>query len=294
MTGNPDAIASSKTIGPVSWSPSSLVIHGAKKILARPNNRRISSRSCQPSSLILFVTPFAALLSYSFTGSQGSYAVQNFQYVFGSFGNNLWWSFKISGLTLLLDLFIALPASYALVRYPFPGKQVLFSALTLPLYVPGAVIGIALVLTYNFTYHLTSSIWGLVMAMTVGTFPLMLTPIVVALKDLPVAFEEAAQCLGATKWQTYWRVVFPLIGPGISAGLLLSFIIVFNEYLVTLFVHPPGVTTAPLRVFNLVRTAGLLPTTAALAVTMQLISFVAVLAFFRIFGTRYLKGTYLI
>jgi len=122
----------------------------------------------------------------------------------------------------------------------------------------------------------------------------MLTPIVVALKDLPIVFEEAAQCLGATKWQTYWRVVFPLIGPGISAGLLLSFIIVFNEYLVTLFVHPPGVTTAPLRVFNLVRTAGLLPTTAALAVTMQLISFVAVLAFFRIFGARYLKATYLI
>jgi len=244
--------------------------------------------------LLLFVTPFLALLGYSFSGPQGSYAIQNFQYVFGSFRNNLLWSFKISALTLLLDLIIALPAGYALVRYPFPGKRILFSALTLPLYVPGAVIGIALVLTYNFTYHMITSIWGLVFAMTVGTFPLMLTPIVVALKDLPIAFEEAAQCLGATKWQTYWRVVFPLIGPGISAGLLLSFIIVFNEYLVTLFVHPPGVTTAPLRVFNLVRTAGLLPTTAALAVTMQLISFFAVLAFFRIFGTRYLKGTYLI
>jgi hypothetical protein len=49
-----------------------------------------------------------------------------------------------------------------------------------------------------------------------------------------------------------------------------------------------------LRVFNLIRTAGLAPTTAALAVTMQLISFAAVLAFFRVFGTRYLKGTYLI
>jgi hypothetical protein len=47
-------------------------------------------------------------------------------------------------------------------------------------------------------------------------------------------------------------------------------------------------------VFNLVRTAGLAPTTAALAVTMQLISFAAVLLFFRVFGTRYLKGTYLI
>jgi putative spermidine/putrescine transport system permease protein len=244
--------------------------------------------------LVVFVLPFTALLVYSFTGPGGTYAVENFQYVLGSFGENLWWSFRISGLTLILDLVIALPAAYAIVRYPLPGKRLLFSAITLPLYVPGAVIGLSLVLTYNFTYHLTTSVWGLVLAMTVGTFPLMLTPIVVALKDLPLVFEEAAECLGATRWQTFRKIVFPLIGPGVSGGLMLSFIIVFNEYLVTLFVHPTGITTAPLRVFNLIRTAGLAPTTAALAVTMQLISFAAVLLFFKVFGTRYLRGTYLI
>jgi putative spermidine/putrescine transport system permease protein len=244
--------------------------------------------------LLVFVLPFSALLLYSVTGPGGTYAVQNFQYVMGSFGENLFWSLRIAALTLVIDLVVALPAAYALVRYPFPGKRALFSVLTLPLYVPGAVIGISLVLTYNFTYHLTTSVWGLVLAMAVGSFPLMLTPIVVALKDLPLVFEEVAECLGASRWQAYWRIVFPLIGPGVSAGMMLSFIIVFNEYLVTLFVHPTGITTAPLRIFNLVRTAGLLPTTAALAVTMQLISFAAVLLFFRVFGSRYLKGTYLI
>lgn len=244
--------------------------------------------------LFVFVLPFLTLLGYSLTGPGGTYAVQNFQYVLGSFGDNLRQSFLVAGLTLVINLLIALPGAYAIVRYQFPGKRTLYSLVTLPLYVPGAVIGISLVLIYNFTYHLTTSIWGLVFAMAVGTFPLMLSPIVVALKDLPIAFEEAAACLGATRLQTFWRIVFPLIGPGVSAGMMLTFIIVFNEYLVTLFVHPPNVTTAPLRVFNLVRTAGLAPTTAALAVTMQLISFGAILVFFKVFGTRYLKGTYLI
>jgi putative spermidine/putrescine transport system permease protein len=244
--------------------------------------------------LFVFVLPFLTLLGYSLTGPGGTYAIQNFQYVLGSFGDNLRQSFIVAGLTLVINLLIALPGAYAIVRYQFPGKRTLYSLVTLPLYVPGAVIGISLVLIYNFTYHLTTSIWGLVFAMAVGTFPLMLSPIVVALKDLPVTFEEAAACLGATRLQAFWRIVFPLIGPGVSAGLMLCFIIVFNEYLVTLFVHPPNVTTAPLRVFNLVRTAGLAPTTAALAVTMQLISFAAILVFFRVFGTRYLKGTYLI
>jgi putative spermidine/putrescine transport system permease protein len=244
--------------------------------------------------LIVFVLPFLTLLGVSFKGAGGTYAVQNFQYVLGSFGDNLWWSFRVSGLTLAINLAVGLPAAYSVVRYQFPGKRLLYSFLTMPLYVPAAVIGISLVLVYNLSYHLTTSVWGLVFAMAMGTLPLMLTPIVVALRDLPIAFEEAAACLGATRWQTFWRIVFPLIGPGVSAGLMLTFIIVFNEYLVTLFVHPPSVTTAPLRVFNLVRTAGLAPTTAALAVTMQLISFAAVLLFFRVFGTRYLKGTYLI
>ena len=263
----------------------------------RFSRRRISALAAHAYIwivLLVFVLPFLTLLGYSLTGPGGTYAVQNFQYVLGSFGDNLRQSFLVAGMTLIINLIVALPGAYAVVRYTFPGKRVLFSLLTLPLYVPGAVIGISLVLIYNFTYHLTTSIFGLVFAMAVGTFPLMLSPIVVAMKDLPLSFEEAAACLGATRWQTYWRVVFPLIGPGVSAGLMLCFIIVFNEYLVTLFVHPPNVTTAPLRVFNLIRTAGLAPTTAALAVTMQLISFGAILVFFKVFGTRYLKGTYLI
>jgi putative spermidine/putrescine transport system permease protein len=245
--------------------------------------------------LLIFVAPFLALLNYSLQkGTTGVYTLSNFGYIFGSFTDNLLTSLRVSALAISLNLLITLPAAYALVRFEFPGKRMILSALTLPLYTPAPVLGLGLVLAYNFTYRLTNSIWGLVFAMVVGTFPLMLIPIIVAMKDLPLVFEEAAQCLGANRWQTYFRIVLPLIGPGISAGILLSFIIVFNEYLVTLFVAAPGVTTAPLRVFNLVRTAGIQNTTAALAAFMQIVSFTAVIFFFRFFGSRYLKGTYLI
>ncbi len=245
--------------------------------------------------LLLFVAPFLAVLNYSLQkGATGTYTLSNYSYVFGSFSNNLLTSFKVSGLAISLNLLITLPSAYTIVRHQFPGKQIILSGLTLPMYTPAPVLGISLVLVYNFTFHLTASIWGLIFAMVVGTFPLMLIPIVVAMKDLPLVYEEAAQCLGATRLQTYFKVVLPLIGPGISAGILLCFIIVFNEYLVTLFVAPPAVQTATLRVFNLVRTAGIQNTTAALAAFMQIVSFTAVIIFFRVFGSRYLKGTYLI
>jgi len=245
--------------------------------------------------LLIFVAPFLALFHYSLQkGTSGIYTLSNYSYIFGSFVDNLLTSLKVSALAISLNLLITLPAAYALVRFEFSGKRMILSGLTLPLYTPAPVLGLSLILAYNFTYHLTNSIWGLVFAMVVGTFPLMLIPIVVAMKDLPLVFEESALCLGATRWQTYCRIVLPLIGPGISAGILLSFIIVFNEYLVTLFVAPPNIQTAPLRVFGLVRTAGIQNTTAALAAFMQIVSFTAVILFFRFFGSRYLKGTYLI
>ena len=61
--------------------------------------------------------------------------------------------------------------------------------------------------------------WGLVLAMAVGTFPLMLTPIVVALKDLPLEFEEAARCLGATALADLPQDRLPAHRPGrVGAG----------------------------------------------------------------------------
>lgn len=248
---------------------------------------------------LIFVLPFIALFQYSLRQSgrislEG--IVSNYSYIFGTFRDNLFTSLQVSALAIVINFLIALPAAYAIVRYTFPGKRFLLSLLSLSLYVPAAVLGFGLLLTYNFGHIFIGSIWGLVFAMAVGSYPLMLTPLIVALKDLPPSFEEAARCLGASRRQVLTRIVLPLIGQGIAAGVLLCFIIIFNEYLVTLFVvgTSPTIQTAPLQVFGLVRTAGLQNSTAALASTMQIISFVVVIMFFRVIGTRYLKGTYLI
>ncbi len=248
---------------------------------------------------VIFVLPFFAIFKYSlWKGNTLSLdgILGNYQFVFGSFLTNLQNSLMVSVTAISISFLISLPAAYAIVRYTFPGKRLLLTFLSISLYVPAVTLGLGLILLYNFGHLFLGSIWGVVFAMVVGTYPLMLTPLIVALKDLPPSFEEAAYCLGASRWQVLSRVVLPLIGQGIAAGVLLSFIIVFNEFLVTLFVvgTMPSLQTAPLRIFGLIRTAGLLNTTAALAATMQIVSFVVVIVFFRMIGTRYLKGTYLI
>ncbi len=243
--------------------------------------------------MLIFVLPFLTTFFYSLRTADGI-SLRPYQHVFGSFKDNLVLSFEVTVISIVLNLLLALPAAYAIVRFPIPGKGFLLSVLNLALYTPAAVMGISLVIVYNFLFHIAQTLTGLIGAYVVGTYPLMLIPIIVALRDLPQVYEEAARCLGANRLQTLFRVELPLLGPGISAGILLTFVIVFNEFLVTLFVAGPGNTTAALRVFNLTRTAGIQPSTAALASTMQIVSFVVVIAFFRFFGSRYLKGTYLI
>jgi putative spermidine/putrescine transport system permease protein len=238
--------------------------------------------------------PFLATLFYSLQQVGGGWSLDAYQYVLGSFRDNLILSFETTVATIVINLLIAIPAAYAIVRFPIPGKSFLLSVLNLSLYTPAAVMGVSLVIAYAFLFHIPQTLIGLVAAYVVGTFPLMLVPIIVALRDLPLVFEEAARTLGASRMQSFFRIELPLLGPGISAGILLTFVIVFNEFLVTLFVAGPETTTAALRVYNLTRTAGFQPSTAALASTMQIVSFLVVLIFFQVFGSRYLKGTYLI
>jgi putative spermidine/putrescine transport system permease protein len=242
----------------------------------------------------IFALPFLTTLAFSLETPDGGHSLTAYHYVFGTFKSNLLLSLEATILTIVINLLVSIPAAYAIVRFPVPGKRFILSLLNLALYTPAAVMGISLAIAYAYFFKIPHSFVGLIAAYVVGTYPLMLIPIIVALRDLPVTFEEAARCLGANRLQSLFRIELPLLGPGISAGILLTFVIVFNEFLVTLFIAGPNTTTAALRVYNLSRTAGFMPSTAALAATMQLVSFLVVLIFFRVFGSRYLKGTYLI
>jgi putative spermidine/putrescine transport system permease protein len=244
--------------------------------------------------MLLFALPFLTTFAYSLKKPEGGLGLGSYDYVFGSFQDNLLLSIKLTVMTIVLNLLISIPAAYAIVRHWIPGKGLLLSTLNLSLYTPGAVMGISLNITFAYLFHIQHSTTGLLAAYVVGTFPLTLVPIIVALRDLPMVYEEAARTLGANRLKSFFRIELPLLGPGISAGILLSFVIVFNEFVVTLFVAGPTKSTAALRVYNLTRTAGFQPSTAALAATMQLVSFIVVLLFFKFFGSRYLKGTYLI
>ncbi|UMG93816.1 sulfate ABC transporter permease subunit [Nocardioides sp. TF02-7] len=124
--------------------------------------------------------------------------------------------------------------SLLLVRNEFPGKRVLSALIDLPLSVSPIVVGLALVLVYGgrdgwFGPTLESagievifSTPGIVMATAFVALPLVIREVVPVLKEVGTEQEQAARSLGASGWQTFWRITLPSIKWAVVYGVVLT------------------------------------------------------------------------
>jgi ABC-type spermidine/putrescine transport system permease subunit II len=111
-----------------------------------------------------------------------------------------------------------------------------------------------------------------------------------AFNELDPSLEEAALTLGAGRWRAFFAITLPLIGPGVISGLLLSFIIGFNEFTAIIFVYGPKNLPASVWMWNMLHMYGITPQFAAAVAIMQILSFVVLFILVRVIGRRYLQG----
>jgi len=212
-----------------------------------------------------------------------------------AFWPKVYLSLSISITTILIDTAVGVPAAYALVRYNFLGKRVLFTLLNGVWYVPGICYALSLILAYYFLYKWFLGYWGFIAAYTAGFLLLMLMTCIVAFKYVDPCYEESASCLGAGRLTTFFKVTLPLIGPGVSAGVLLIFVLAFNEFITAFLLNlPTKLMTAPVKVFADITRARATPYIAAEAAVLQLISLAVVIIYLRVVGTKYLRGVVLV
>ncbi len=90
------------------------------------------------------------------------------------------------------------------------------------------------------------------------------------------SLEEAATSLGAKPWRTFWRVTFPLVLPGIMAAALFAFTVSFDNFVISYFLAPPGVSTLPVEIYSAIR-KGFTPEINAVSTIVFFISATSVL-----------------
>ena len=160
-------------------------------------------------------------------------------------------SYRLSiGASLIaaaINSVLGLLAAWVLVRYEFPGKRIVDALVDLPFALPTAVAGITLTAMFAGNGWVGSWLeplgikvaftWlGVVVALTFIGLPFVVRTVQPVLQELDPEFEEAAATLGASRWQTLKRVVFPELFPALLTGFALAFARAVGEYGSVIFI----------------------------------------------------------
>ncbi|MDH4375653.1 MAG: sulfate ABC transporter permease subunit CysT [Ramlibacter sp.] len=156
-------------------------------------------------------------------------------------------TFGASLIAALVNAVAGLLIAWVLVRYKFPGKRLFDALVDLPFALPTAVAGISL------TALLAGNGWvgqyleplgiqlafnrnGVVIALIFIGLPFVVRTVQPVLEDTERELEEAAMSLGATRWQTFSRVIFPAIAPALLTGFAMAFARAIGEYGSVIFI----------------------------------------------------------
>jgi spermidine/putrescine transport system permease protein len=187
---------------------------------------------------------------------------------------------KVALISTIVSTIIGTLTALALERYRFRGRTAFDALLYLPIVIPEVVMGLSLLAFFAFAFGIIETITGRQYVMSLTTviishiaFSISFVVVVVraSLKGFDRRLEEAAQDLGANEWQTFWRITFPLILPGIIGGALLAFTISLDDFIISFFTTGPGTSLLPIEVYSRVKRS-ITPEINAISTVMLVLS----------------------
>jgi trehalose/maltose transport system permease protein len=179
-----------------------------------------------------------------------SFSVENYVAVLtqGSFPRNLLNSLFVSSVVVILALFLAVTAAYALSRVRFRGRGLLLMTILSVSMFPQIAVLAGLFELVRF-FHIFNTMWALIFSYTIFTLPFTVWVLTTFMRDLPLEIEEAAIVDGATPWIIIRRVFLPLMWPALVTTGLLAFIAAWNEFLYALtFTSSNDTRTVPVAI----------------------------------------------
>lgn len=156
-----------------------------------------------------------------FSGSPGQGGVPVIRYFFNSL--------IIAGVSTVLAMLLGMAAGYAFSRYQFRSKGALFLGLMLCRAVPGVALSLPLFILYART-GLIDTHAGMILIYLAMNLPFSIWLMDGFFNQIPVELRQAAEIDGASPWQAFWRIEFPLALPGIASAAIFAFLTAWNEF----------------------------------------------------------------
>ena len=178
-------------------------------------------------------------------------------------------------------------AALAFARYRFRGRTLLQLLLFPPITIPWLIIGTSMLVLF-FWIGIGRGLHAMLLGHVALSLPYVIVVVGARLKSFGPALEEAAATLGASPWQTFWRVSAPVMAPGVVAAALFAFAVSFDQFVISYFLAAPGVSTLPVEIYSAIR-KGFTPEINAVSTIIILVSMgimLLVARFYRFGGER--------
>lgn len=246
--------------------------------------------------IIFLLSPIALIIPMSFnsTGSltfpPDGFSLQWYENLFASpsYMRALRNSLIVTLFATLGSLAIGCLVCYGIARYRFRGRGVLVALLMSPLIFPQIVLGLAMIMFLS-TLGLLRTLTGLALASIVVTLPYVVRTISPALENADRSLDDAAQVLGANRFQVIRYVVLPNIRAGLVAAATLCAIVAFDEFTVALFITGGNMVTLPVQIYH-DSYYGVSPTVAAVGTLLIVLSAAVVFVLERTIGIGRVLG----
>src|SRR5881398_1863964 len=220
---------------------------------------------------VFLFAPIVLLVIFSFNANRygtfpfTGWTTKWYGQVFGDYQirDALTTTLKVSAEVPLISTVVGTAAAFPLVRSRLPFRSGVRIAMTLPIMIPGLLIGVSLLVLLTSVFHFQLSPQTAVIGQSVYTTPFVLLLVAARLQGFDPSLERAASDLGANTFKSLRHVVLPLIMPAILAGALFAFTLSLDEFIITLFLIG-GHNTLPIYIYTQVK-FGITPEVNALA-----------------------------
>jgi spermidine/putrescine transport system permease protein len=172
-------------------------------------------------------------------------------------------------------------AALALNRHSLRGATLLQILLLPPVAIPWLIIGTAM-LVFFFWTGIGRGLHAILLGHVALSLPYVIVVVGARLRSFGVTLEEAAATLGAGPWAVFRRVTLPVIAPGVVAAALFAFAVSFDQFVISYFLAPPGVSTLPVEIYSAIR-KGFTPEINAISTVIILISMGLMMAVARLY-----------
>ncbi len=231
--------------------------------------------------------PIAILILYSFNGQGvGGFPPRDltlnwYRILFndGPIWDSVLNSLLVAVAAMLIALVFGIPAALALDRAQFPGKALFRRLVLLPLILPGIITGLSLLMLFRVA-EVKLSLLTIVLGHGTALISVATTEVFAGLQKLNRAQEEASLDLGATYWQTFWRITVPNLKLSIIGAALLIFTLSMDEIAVSFFLIGRD-NTLPLEIWGRLR-RGITPEINAISTIIFVFSLIAIVFWYRL------------